>query len=77
MGDKSIISTLFPRDTSNVSSNSVNNKSIILVMTRMDSPAMFVGLAPSAMASVGGIVTLLTTAHLLSKMLPVYEPEYS
>lgn len=46
-------------------------------MTRMDSPAMFLGLAPSAMASVGGIVTLLTTAHLLSKMLPVYKTEYS
>lgn len=76
MGDNNIISTLFPRNTSNISSNSNNRKPIILVMARMDSAAMFDGLAPSAMTSVGGIVTLLTTAHLLSRMLPVYKSEY-
>ncbi|KAG8288974.1 hypothetical protein J6590_007726 [Homalodisca vitripennis] len=49
---------------------------VVLVSAQLDAAAMFDGLAPGAMTTVTGIVTLLTTAHLLSQLLPEYKETY-
>lgn len=47
-----------------------SKKETVMVTARLDVASLFDGIAPGAMASVTGIVTLLTTAYLFKNMLP-------
>uniref|UniRef100_A0A1B6EBK1 Nicastrin n=1 Tax=Clastoptera arizonana TaxID=38151 RepID=A0A1B6EBK1_9HEMI len=69
MGDSNIVSTLFPR-----TDPSVQNRSMILVVTRLDSTSLFDGLAPGAMTTVSGIVTLLATSKVLKELISASKP---
>ncbi|XP_046662267.1 nicastrin isoform X2 [Homalodisca vitripennis] len=73
MGDQNVISHLFSRQHF----SAAPNNSVVLVSAQLDAAAMFDGLAPGAMTTVTGIVTLLTTAHLLSQLLPEYKETYT
>lgn len=72
MGDTNIVSQLFQRGLEKTA-----NGSTVLVTARMDVAGMFDQLAPGAMTTVSGLVTLLTTAHLLSQLLPQRKDSYS
>lgn len=63
MGDRNIVNSLFPIKDPKA-------KSLIVVTTHLDVATMFDGLAPAAMSTVTGIVTLMATNHLLSKLIP-------
>lgn len=72
MGDTNLVSQLFPR-TPYINANG----STVMVTARMDVAGMFDQVAPGAMATVTGLVTLLTTAHLLSRLMPQRKDSYS
>lgn len=61
MGDRNIVNSLFPMKESD---------SLIVVTTHLDVATMFDSLAPAAMSTVTGLVTVMATNHLLSKILP-------
>ncbi|XP_075216040.1 nicastrin [Lycorma delicatula] len=61
MGDRNIVSSLFPLQK-------VTTGSLIIITTHLDVATMFDNLAPAAMSTITGIVTLMATHHLLSKM---------
>lgn len=71
MGDKNLLSLQFPRQLYPADSK------VVLVTARLDAAGMFDGLAPGALSTISGVVTLLTTAHLLIKTLPQYKETYS
>lgn len=45
------------------------NQSIAIVAARLDATSMFQDLAPGALSTATSIVTLMTTANLISEML--------
>ena len=45
-------------------------RSVIVIAARLDTASLFDGLAPGAMSSVTGVVTLLTLAHILNNTIP-------
>lgn len=47
-----------------------SNQSVAIVAARLDATSMFQDLAPGALSTATSIVTLMTTAKLLSEMLP-------
>lgn len=61
MGDRNIVSSLFPL-------KKVTKNSLIAITTHLDVATMFDNIAPGAMSAMTGIVTLMATHHLLSKM---------
>ncbi|XP_054278426.1 nicastrin-like isoform X1 [Macrosteles quadrilineatus] len=73
MGDINIFTSLFPQQLY----SSVANGSVVLVTARLDAAAMFDGVAPGAVTTVTGLVTLLTTAHLLTRLLPTHKDSYT
>uniref|UniRef100_A0A1B6M4G2 Nicastrin n=1 Tax=Graphocephala atropunctata TaxID=36148 RepID=A0A1B6M4G2_9HEMI len=73
MGDQNVISHLFSRKHY----VAAPNNSVVLVSARLDAGTMFDGLAPGAVTTVTGIVTLLTTAHLLAQLLPEHKETYT
>nr|XP_021182920.2 nicastrin [Helicoverpa armigera] len=69
LGDHNIYASLFPRTKDSKKSK------VTLVTARIDSASMFDGVSPGAASSVVGMVTLLTAATALSKMIPAKEAE--
>lgn len=68
---KNVYATIFPRDIVNPENRTVQSKEkIILVTARLDTTSMFDGVGIGALDSTVPLVTLITTAHTLSKMLP-------
>lgn len=49
------------------------NKSIAIVAARLDATSMFQDLSPGALSTATSIVTLMTTANLISEMIPYNE----
>lgn len=47
-----------------------SNKSVAIVAARLDAASMFQDLTPGALSTATSIVTLMTTANLISEMLP-------
>lgn len=50
-------------------------RSVIVIAARLDAASLFDGIAPGAITSVTGIVTLLTTAHILSSVMKTFEKD--
>lgn len=48
-------------------------KSVAIVAARLDAASMFQDLTPGALSTATSIVTLMTTANLISEMLPYDE----
>lgn len=77
LGGRNVWQTLFPRSNRKADNmidqkpvKSEANGSIAVLAARMDATSMFDGLVPSSIGAVTGIVTLLSTAELLHRMLP-------
>jgi len=49
------------------------NQSVAIVAARLDATSMFQDLSPGALSTATSIVTLMTTANLISEMLPYNE----
>lgn len=65
LGDQNIYYSLFPRiEEYRIDAN------VTMVTARIDSASMFDGVSPGAASSVVGMVTLLTAATTLSKLVP-------
>lgn len=72
LGDENIWSSLFPiANTSEITLK--NNMNYIILAARADTTSLFFDVKQGAESPVTGIVTLLTTAKLLKKMLPDYD----
>lgn len=68
---KNVYATLFPRDIVDPDKRAVqNDEKFILVTARIDTTSMFDGVGVGAMDSTVPLVTLITTAHTLSRILP-------
>lgn len=68
---KNVYVTLFPRDIVETDDRKVNlTERFILVTARIDTTSMFDGIGVGAMDSAVPLVTLITTAHTLSRILP-------
>lgn len=68
---KNLFATLFPRQTVDPNTRKVDdNEKFIMVSTRMDTTSMFDGIGQGAMDSLVSYATLMSTAHLLSRLLP-------
>lgn len=68
---KNVYATLFPREVIETDDRKVNvTERFILVTARIDTTSMFDGTAVGAMDSAVPLVTLITTAHTLSRILP-------
>lgn len=50
--------------------NKLINRSVAIVAARLDATSMFQDLSPGALSTATSIVTLMTTANLISEMLP-------
>lgn len=78
LGGRNVWQTLFPRSTHKLadvvdqtsSKQQEANGSIAVLAARMDATSMFDGLVPASVGAVSGIVTLISTAQLLFRMLP-------
>lgn len=68
LADQNVVSLLKPM-TDVFNSSSAPDNSTILVIARMDSMSMFDGLVPGADSAVSGIVTLLSIANTLAKIV--------
>ncbi|XP_017774450.1 PREDICTED: nicastrin [Nicrophorus vespilloides] len=66
LGDQNVWATLFPIAQT-------NSLKYVVVSARMDSSSMFSDLVPGAASPVSGLVTLLSTAQVLKRMVPKYE----
>ncbi|KAG7304405.1 hypothetical protein JYU34_011346 [Plutella xylostella] len=66
LGDNNVYYTLFPRGKETEG----NKKNVTLVTARIDTASLFDGVSPGAASSVVGLVTLITAASLLAKMIP-------
>ncbi|XP_025830982.1 nicastrin [Agrilus planipennis] len=66
MGDKNVFASLFPLENTTDSTD----KKYIVVASRMDTTSFFNDVYPGAINPVTSLVTLLSTANLLKKMLP-------
>ncbi|XP_046383107.1 nicastrin [Ischnura elegans] len=64
LGDRNVWSTLFP-----LTHEPQTNSSYIILAARMDATSLFDGITPGARSPVSGLVTLLTSASLLSAMM--------
>lgn len=74
VGDQNVWSTLFP--IANISNETVpSSMKYVVVAARLDSTSLFHEKVPGVVSPVTGLVTLLTTAHVLKQMLPKYENE--
>lgn len=69
LGDNNVYYSLFPRSTE----AKTVNRSITMVTARIDSASLFDNIAPGGATAVVGLVTFLTAATSLSKMLPSSE----
>ncbi|XP_073943574.1 nicastrin [Choristoneura fumiferana] len=67
LGDNNVYYSLFPREK-----GPGPKKKVILVTSRIDTASLFDGIAPGAASSVVGMVTLISAATALSKMIPAY-----
>ncbi|XP_041974458.1 nicastrin [Aricia agestis] len=67
LGDYNVYYSLFPRSKE----TEPKTKPVTLVTARIDTASLFDGVAPGAASSVIGLVGLITTASVLSKMIPV------
>ncbi|XP_047523406.1 nicastrin [Pieris napi] len=67
LGDYNVYYSLFPR----AQENETERKPVTFVTARIDSASIFDGVSPGAASSVVGMVTLISTAATLSKMIPV------
>ncbi|KAJ2946436.1 hypothetical protein O0L34_g12478 [Tuta absoluta] len=71
LGDHNVYYSLFPRNKETAS----KKKAVTLVTARIDTASLFDGVAPGAASSVVGLVTLITAAATLSKMIPVNDSQ--
>ncbi|KAI5632519.1 nicastrin domain-containing protein [Phthorimaea operculella] len=67
LGDHNVYYSLFPRNKEPAN----KKKAVTLVTARIDTASLFDGVAPGAASSAVGMVTLITAAATLSKMIPV------
>lgn len=68
---RNVYATLFPREVVSEDHRSNDPKErFILVTARLDTTSMFDGIGVGAMGSLVSFATLLSTAHVLSKILP-------
>ncbi|XP_061712940.1 nicastrin [Cydia pomonella] len=65
LGDNNVYYSLFPRDK-----GQQKKKEVILVTARIDTASLFDGIAPGAASSVVGMVTFMSAATTLSKIIP-------
>lgn len=71
IGDYNVYYSLFPR----VQKKEGAKESVTLVTARVDSASLFDGISPGASSSVVGLVTLVSTAAILSKMIPAADAD--
>ncbi|GLG94038.1 nicastrin-like [Gryllus bimaculatus] len=65
LGSRNVWSTLFPRFKN---ASSEQNETVYVVASRMDTSSLFDGVTPGAVSPVSGIVALMSTAQILSKI---------
>ncbi|XP_049887276.1 nicastrin [Pectinophora gossypiella] len=71
LGDHNVYYSLFPRNKE----NPATKKPVHLVTARIDTASLFDGMSPGAASSVVGMVTLITAAATLAKMIPVNDSQ--
>lgn len=68
---RNVYATLFPRDVVSEEERTVDPaERFIMVTARLDTTSMFDGIGVGAMGSLVSFATLISTAHILSKLLP-------
>ncbi|KAJ6637135.1 Nicastrin [Pseudolycoriella hygida] len=71
---RNIFATLFPRETVSQEDRKVQkDEKLVLVTARIDTTSMFDGIGAGAMDSLIPFATIVSTAHLLAKLLPERE----